>query len=291
MANLDHVLGTRSQVRVLRALVRAREPMSVRELARRAGEHVRSAQLAVGRLMAQGLVDPTGTGRHRPVRFRTEHPLALALAALFQAEQARYTSVLRSLRGLVRTHAAHADGVWMTSDADTDRVTINVLASSGTVDQIVDALRDPAARLGAREGTLMELHAWTRPDLEATGWSPPPDATLLHGVMPAGAARKPLRRPRSAHEARDAALRSRAQAVADAIRRRPELIPDTRADVAQQLRDASPAAARTLREWQTLLDTLPETQLRGWLTDPGPHATRLRQSMPARLLAAAREQP
>lgn len=99
----DRVLGVESQVRALRVLERTREPMSVRELARRARVQLRAMQLATDRLREAGLLESVGTGTRRQVRLRREHPLTAAVEALFAAERARVERVVGALRAAVRS--------------------------------------------------------------------------------------------------------------------------------------------------------------------------------------------
>jgi DNA-binding IclR family transcriptional regulator len=75
--------------------------------------------------------------------------------------------------------------------------------------------------------------------------------------------------------------------VAQLLARKPELVGQAREEITKRLATATPQEARTLREWQQLVDRLSLQRLRRWLIDPGEQATRLRQSMPVVFLKAA----
>lgn len=85
-APLDVALGAPARIAVLRVLTALPAPLSQRELARRAGTQVRSAQQALEALAALGLVTRTVGGRDTLVRLNVAHHLAPTLRALFDAE-------------------------------------------------------------------------------------------------------------------------------------------------------------------------------------------------------------
>jgi hypothetical protein len=291
----DTILGTKSHVRVLRVLDRTRESMTVRELARRAGEHLRSVQLAVSRLVETGVVERVGTGRQLHVRLNERHPLASTLRQLFEAERGRSERLVNQLKLLVKEHASGATAVWLREGTPPDGtgLEVSVLAPSEEVDVLRDSLQGLVAELGAREEVAVELRAWTRPDLEALGWSPlvaTDQPILLWGVLPDRGAQAPSTSGRRSHSAADQALLNRAKQAATALESRPELVREAREELAERLSSASPQEAKTLREWQQVLDTMTIPRLRKWLVSHGERATRLRQSMPFVLLQAAEEQ-
>ena len=76
---------------------------------------------------------------------------------------------------------------------------------------------------------------------------------------------------------------------AAALQRRPELVREARDEVAKRMATVAPPEAKTLREWQEVLDGMSIPRLRRWLVGRSERATRLRQSMPLVLLRAADE--
>jgi DNA-binding transcriptional ArsR family regulator len=289
----DTLLGTKSNVRVLRVLERTRESMTVRELARRAGEHLRAVQIAVSRLVEGGLVERVGTGPRQHVRLNTDHPLTPALETLFQAERTRVERIVGGLRRVARKVARRAEAVWLTENglSEEAQLEVAVLASSGEVDALVDGFRSAIADLMRREDVHVEVRGWTRPDLRALQASFVEDRApiILLGHLPedvSGEAGR-SRRGRRSHLAADEKLRNRARRVVAALKRRPELMRAAREELAARVNAAPPQEARTLREWLDVLDSMSVTQLSRWLVSKGERATRLRQSMPVSFLRAA----
>lgn len=291
----DTILGTKSHIRILRVLEQTRESMAVRELARRAGEHLRAVQLAVDRLVEAGVIEYVGTGRQQHVRLNMRHPLASAMQMLFEAERTRFERVVSQLKSLARERASQATAVWLTEGmpADGTELEVSVLAGSADVDALTHALRESVADLMAREDVSVEVRGWTRPDLEALDPSPlsaTGQPILLWGVLPQKLAGEPRGAGRRSHAAVDEALRDRAKQVAAVLERRPELVREARDEVAKRLLTAPPQEAKTLREWQEVLDSMSVPRLRRWLVGRSERTTRLRQSMPIAFLQAADEQ-
>lgn len=291
----DTILGTKSQVRILRVLEQTRESMAVRELARRAGEHLRAVQLAVGRLVEAGVIERVGTGIQHHVRFNERHPLSPALQELFEAERARFERLVSQLKSLARKNAGRATAVWLSEAAPLDGtgLELGVLAASGEVDSLTDALRESVADLMRREDVSIEVRGWTRPDLDALDRSPLAAGgkpILLRGALPGQLAPAPRGAVLRSHAAVDEMLRDRAKRVAAALERRPELIREARDEVAKRLPTAPPQEAKTLREWRDVLDGMSVPRLRSWLVSRSERVTRLRQSMPLVFLQAAHEQ-
>ena len=83
---LGVVLGTRAKVNLLRVLTAESAPLSQRELARRAGVTLRSAQAALAELYAVGIVLRIEGGRDHLSHLNTRHVLATSLIGLFSAE-------------------------------------------------------------------------------------------------------------------------------------------------------------------------------------------------------------
>ncbi len=292
----DTILGTRSQIRVIRVLERARESMTVREVARRADEHLRATQIAVSRLVESGLVQRVGTGRQQLVRWNPDHPLSPALSILFGAERERYSRVVDSLAQLARTHANSAQSVWMTEHPEVggSRIEIGILSSSTDLDQLVDALRGGVVSLMRSEDLSVEVRGWTLPDLEISD-SPlsdqPGQLKLLWGILPweinKGDQEKTPQR--KSHQMIDAELRQGAERLASTLQRRPELIRLAREEIVRRLERAPSQEARTLREWLQVLEGMRLSKLTRWLVDDSDQAIRLRQSMPLVFLRAVEE--
>lgn len=212
----DTILGTKSHVRVLRVLEGTRESMAVRELARRAGEYLRSVQLAVHRLVDAGVIERVGTGPQQQVQLNDQHPLATSLEQLFEAERARFARLVHELKVFARKHAGRATAIWLLEGVSPDgsRLEVGLMAPSAEVDALTDALRESVAGLARREDVSIEVRGWTRPDLEALAWSPlsaTGQPILLWGVLPEAFADAPRGVGRRSHAAADEALLERAK--------------------------------------------------------------------------------
>lgn len=292
----DRILGSESQVRALRVLDQTDEPMSVRELARRTRMHLRAMQVAVEKLEYAGILERVGTGSHPQVRLRRAHPLATAVRDLFQAERTRVERILEDLKGVAREHRRRADAIWLEGpvagghEGGDETLFIGVLAPSDRVDAVVDDLRERMGEFMRREDITIEVRGWTKADLEAMAHERGLEIAMPLLGTPPGVVRDgaPAKRGRSrSHADIDAELRDRGRRISQALVRKPELVGQAREEITKRLATASPQEARTLREWQQLLEGLSLQRLRRWLIDSGEQATRLRQSMPVAFLKAA----
>jgi predicted nucleotidyltransferase len=97
---LDHLLGTKTKVRILRALVALERPVSGREAARLAGvSHI--ALRALDELAASGiLIREHATGQHL-FTFDCRHNLAPVLMTLFEAERQFTFTIFGQIREIL----------------------------------------------------------------------------------------------------------------------------------------------------------------------------------------------
>jgi hypothetical protein len=154
------------------------------------------------------------------------------LQQLFGAERWRFDRLVDQLRSLARKNASRATAVWLRLDAAPgSAIELDLLAGSGEVDAMTDALREAVAGLMQSEDVSTEVRGWTVPDLEAIGTAAlaaDDETIVLHGVLPEKL--RPWRGltvPRP-HAAADAMLLDRARRVAAVLERRPELIRQAR---------------------------------------------------------------
>ncbi|MGH7524784.1 MAG: hypothetical protein ACREK8_10790 [Gemmatimonadales bacterium] len=107
---LSALLGTRGKVAALRILWRASVPLPFREVVRRSGMAYRSIDLALGELIAVGIVEEeAGAGRERRVRLSSGHRLAAPLKNLLQMESDHFAALRVELRAVAT--ALLADGL------------------------------------------------------------------------------------------------------------------------------------------------------------------------------------
>lgn len=107
-APLAFALGTPAKVAALRALAGAGEPVTQRDLARRAGVQHRSIQLALNELVLLGIVHRQAGGRDYLVRLSEAHRLAAPLRALFDAEACHFVELRRRLAEFAHAIAPRA---------------------------------------------------------------------------------------------------------------------------------------------------------------------------------------
>ena len=94
---LSYVLGTRAKVGCLRVLSLISDPISQREVARRAAVQHRSARVALDELVALGLVARVEGGRDFLVTLNQQHHLAPGLRQLFLAESLYFAELRQRL--------------------------------------------------------------------------------------------------------------------------------------------------------------------------------------------------
>jgi hypothetical protein len=120
------------------------------------------------------------------------------------------------------------------------------------------------------------------------------DPVLLAGVPPlallddSGVKSARALRNRIVHEYHDDSARRLAHAIALRLQRDPTRGRVARGHLEKRMRTASKQEQLELKEWLRLL-SLPPAMLQRFLVDPGPRATRLRQSLPALGLLTPRE--
>src|SRR5690606_708609 len=107
---LDNVLGTRSKVRLLRALVPLDRPVSGREAARLAGVS-RQAIRTLDELAAVGVVNRQEAAGQHLYTFNRSNRLAPSVVALFDAERKRTAELFERLAGIVGEAGSVASAV------------------------------------------------------------------------------------------------------------------------------------------------------------------------------------
>lgn len=297
---LNTLLGTEAAVRVLRALAAAEgTPLAAGELAERAGLHRTSVYPVLEHLEGQGVVGFIGAGAQRLVRLDPTHWATDAIHTIFASERRRVTTVLSRLQLAARALRPAPTAVWLEgavargTDRGDEPFPVRVLADPAALPALTEQLRVAVADVEAEFDVVVEVSGLTRSELAhlpSAERAALRDVILLAGVPPHGLAG---RSPRDAAQRHDHAREARegharhderglrlAAAVAAKLRRDPGLIREATAYLDARLASASARERSELEEWRRLLDTLSPARLRQFLLDPGPRATRLRQSSP-----------
>ena len=186
----------------LRVLAALPAPISQRELARRAGVQVRSAQQAVEVLAGLGLVERTIGGRDHLVRLNRRHHLANALMALFDVEADAFRSLRESLaaifpRGrrdgleaLAQFGSAARGEDTIGSDLDVLLIARDIPAREALRERLVEAAAEITAVYGVAPRVLAYALAEARAMYRA---GRPPMVEIVAGAIPlAGATLREL---------------------------------------------------------------------------------------------------
>jgi hypothetical protein len=110
---LTSILGTEANVRVLRELTRHGGQMSAPSLVARTGLGRTSVWGALATLGKMNIIESAGTGRAVLYRIRTDHPLHAPLDALFEAEEARFATILDIVRSVASESGPGVLAVWI----------------------------------------------------------------------------------------------------------------------------------------------------------------------------------
>ena len=167
---LSYLFGTRAKVCCVRVLCAAGDPITQREVSRRAGVQHRSAQLALNELVAVGLVSRMEGGRDLLVRLNDEHHLASAVRSLFNAEAGQF---LELRRRLVEIATGGARVRWIQSvvlfgsvargddTPDSDLDLLLIVADADARERLLERFDDAAPHFRAAFGCRVRPLAYT----------------------------------------------------------------------------------------------------------------------------------
>jgi predicted nucleotidyltransferase len=203
---LNTILGSEGNVRVLRELARHGGELGAADIAARAGlspQHVRGV---LAHLAGLALVDELGPGRTRLYRFRTVHPLARPIEALFEAEDDRFAALLSAIREAAAAVRPRPIAVWLygstarAEDSPGSDVDVVVVAEEDLVGVVLDQMREllrsvadelgvELALVGAAPGDVRRADAgdpwWVGVSRDAVPIAGPDPKTLLAGLRAA----------------------------------------------------------------------------------------------------------
>ena len=180
---LNEMLGTETNVRILRVLVAAEVPLGKSELARQASLNPSGVRRALRALIELRIVEEVGK-THRPlVRLRNKHPLSGTLRNLFQAERARFDLLVETLREMIAHVQPPPRSAWIQgpvargTDEPGDPVVVGVLTSAryaaSAREQLLlmlpEFVGDPDVQVVPKVWTLADLDASTDLEEELNG--------------------------------------------------------------------------------------------------------------------------
>lgn len=297
---LNWIFSSEANVRMLRELSLAGEPLSKAEIARRSGVSLPGVVKALPRMFDTGVVEPVGTGGRQLVSVREEHPLSSMLHVLFRTEALQHQELIRELARAVGEVQPSVRSAWIDESARTSPsipVSFGVLASSGDVPAVQDALRPRLAELSARFGVTLELFVRTIPDITVlTGEERArlDNATVIHGPNPLELEpREPATSaapaaPRT-HANREGKSLRRAMWIVQLLDRDPALPQRARSAIVHRMHTSSPREAADLSEWLHLLESAPIPTLQYVLLRQDERSDRLRQNNPFIMALSPRE--
>lgn len=297
---LNWIFSSEANVRMLRELSLAGEPLSKAEVARRSGVSLPGVVKALPRMLETGAVELVGAGGRQLVAIREEHPLSSMLHVLFRTEALQHQELISELTRVMGEVQPPVRSAWLDEGGRTGPsvpLSIGVLASSGKVPAVQDALRPRLAGLSARFGVTLELLVRTLPDLAALSKderSRLETVTLLHGLNPLELEpREPVTaavpaRPRT-HADREGKSLRRALWIVRLLDRDPALPDRARSFIVHRLHTASPREASDLNEWLHLLESAPIPTLQYVLLRKDERSDRLRQNNPFIMALSPRE--
>nr|WP_294553200.1 nucleotidyltransferase domain-containing protein [uncultured Rhodopila sp.] len=150
--------GTEANVRLLRELFRHGGQTSAPHLAARTGLARAGVRAGLAALEGMGIVASARTGRTHLYNACADHPLSACLAALFEAEEARFTAIRDTVRSAAAGSGADVIAAWIYGsvargeDRPNSDVGIAVVAAPAQRARVLDptraALVAPAATLG-----------------------------------------------------------------------------------------------------------------------------------------------
>lgn len=281
---LNQIFRSEGNVRVLRVLAFAEEPIGRTTVARRAELNPSGVRRTLDRLGELGVVEAIGSGRNQSVRIREKHPLSGAIRSLFRTERKTYDRFREAVRGAVDRPDFPARAVWLeSSQARTPgTVHLGLLVSPDGVGEATNALQSAVEEAEQELATHFVVHAYTEADRLALTEDEEErldNVTLLFGWLPQDW-RAPAGGPVASHHLVDERARRLGEEIADLLPNDPSLL-DRAADwIDDRLEDASPQEAKDLREWRRILEDLSIQQIQALLREDSERANRLRQSLP-----------
>jgi predicted nucleotidyltransferase len=156
---LNHILGTRNKVRLLRALAPLTRPVSGREAARLAGVS-RQALRALDELAATGIVHRQETAGQHLYTFNHETRLAPAVLQLFDAERQRTSALFERLAGIISSAGPVTSAVLFGSAArgdDTPESDLDLMVLTAEIEPeaVYSVLVDASVTLEAEFGVRL----------------------------------------------------------------------------------------------------------------------------------------
>lgn len=290
---LNQILGTESNVRILRVLAGTDVPVGAGELAKRAGLGRTSIYPTLEALEKTGILELVGAGRQRQIQFRRKHPFASPIIKLFYAESSHFENIILAMRRVLESIGPAIISAWIEGpsgheeDPVSDSIRLSILSDPRSIPDIGDFLSLSLGKVEEQFDVQVRVKLLTRSELASpnrTVLSKLRDAILVIGIPPTAFVESTSTRSRRnylAHSDHDMISRRLGVAVAAKLRHDPGLISVALRHLSKRAKIASPQERRELNEWKRRLITMSPSRLQRFLVEPGEDAERLRQSLPS----------
>jgi len=283
---LTWILGTESNVRIIRALVESPTPISPAELSRRAQIQRSSVHRALRVLSRTGIITIVGPAASPRIALDDHSPLKEPLCALFRTEQSRFDEILAGLRDAATRLEPPPIAVWVEGrvargvDQPGDPIIVCVVDDAHESNRPTHVFREVERRFAVR----VDVRARPLSDLEEPIIDAGDElqyAIPILGVPPMALAARHrsqwVKRNIGLSETRDARSHALGRSIADRLALDPSIVAEAHARIQDRWSHASPSERKELDEWRRILATETAARLRAILTAPGERATRLRQ--------------
>jgi DNA-binding Lrp family transcriptional regulator len=278
---LNELLGTEAQVRLLRILANDVEgSLTASDAAERAGITPQGAFKALKRLVRSGFIIQIGGGRKRQYALRLDDKLVKALLDLFQTEANRYNLLIESIKKKIEFPESTPRSVWIERFPDEfeDSLVLGVIHQTRHLSSYVSELQNELRIVEQEFDITIEVMGYTRADVPLLTSV---DTKHLYGI--------PHFRDNNTiellsgikkHEDVDDYLLKICQILSVLVEQDTSLVRRAKNHVQKLLEAEHGMAAKSIEEWQKILETYSGRRLINFLVSQSQRATRLRQSCP-----------
>ncbi len=275
---LNALMNAEANVRLLRVMADADEPLSAQEAARRAELTEPGARRALQRLVASGFVRRSGGDRDQRFGLRHEDPLNEAIVSIFATERRRYEALLVALRLAIVNSSSPPRSAWISRlpVEPGEPLEIGALHRSREVAAFMQEIREKLLFIETSFDVTIEVTCHTRADLPAIDAQ---NITALVGPPPPGTA-PPGDADSARTRGRDHESALYARGLAELLARRPSLVERALHQVDELLSGDPGEHGEDLREWQRVLSGYSIPRLQRFVASNSLRAMRLRRCSP-----------
>jgi DNA-binding transcriptional regulator GbsR (MarR family) len=255
-------------------------PLTVSDVAKRAGLTIPGAQKALGRLIQTGFVSRVGGGRKHLYEICSSDRLMQMTLVLFQSEKDRYGQLITTIKKAISNLIPHPQAVWIQAfpkEMD-EPLTLRLLHGTRHLTGFVRQLRTKLNQVENDFNLTIELEGYTKADVFDLQFD---NIVPLYGIMPSPKrpVRQPMKKPMT-HREKDQRLLKLSRSLAQAIEKDVSMLRRAKEHIDRLLNDDQGTANRDLVEWRDLLERYSIQRLSRFLTSSSERANRLRQSNP-----------